>query len=115
MDERLITKMKHFGVSPWEVEAAYTDLDARFKVEIEEIEEDDPNFVSGIYITIPLPFNQEFFKWFEFRRWEKMKFLFKEMKRRRGRGKGLKIEIKFVGNPNIIFRINSQDSQWFNN
>jgi len=115
MDDRLITKMKHYGVSPWEIEAAYTDLDARFKVELEEIEQDDPNFVSGIQITIPLPFNEAFFKWFEYPRWDKLKFLFREMKRRRGKGKDLKIEIKFVGNPNITFMINSNDSQWFNN
>lgn len=115
MDERLITQMKHYGVSPWEIEAAYGSLDGRFKVESKEIEEDDPNFVSSLNIIIPLPFNQAFFKWFEYHRWEKMKFLFREMKRRRGKGNALKIEIEFAGEPNIKFIMSSNDPQWFNN
>ena len=114
MGEQLITQMKYYGISPWEIEAAYSSLDARFKVKQLEIEQDDSDFVSSLSILIPLAFNQAFFKWFEFSRWEKMKFLFKEMKRRRGKGHALKIEIKFIGNPNINFIADSKDNQWFN-
>jgi hypothetical protein len=35
------------------------------------------------------------------------------MKRRRGNGKAIKIELKFAGDPDIIFMIQSDQSQWF--
>ena len=37
------------------------------------------------------------------------------MKRRRGSGNALKIKINFSGNPKIIFNIDTQDKQWFDN
>ena len=37
------------------------------------------------------------------------------MKRRRGSGNALKIVINFSGNPKIIFRIDIEDKQWFDN
>jgi len=39
----------------------------------------------------------------------------KEMKRRRGKGKAIKIDISFTGNPNIRFIIDLDDSHSFNN
>ena len=48
-------------------------------------------------------------------RWEKVKAVFKEMKRRRGSGNAIKIRINFAGNPKIIFTIDSEDRQWFDN
>ena len=78
----------------------------------EELEEPEEDFVSMLYVPIPLSFNEDFFKWFEYRRWDKVKAIFKEMKRRRGRGNALKIDISFVGNPKIRFVIDSQDSNW---
>ena len=37
------------------------------------------------------------------------------MKRRRGSGNALKIVINFSGNPKIIFIIDIEDKQWFDN
>ena len=56
-----------------------------------------------------------FFQWFDFKRWEKVKAVFKEMKRRRGSGNALKIKINFIGEPKVIFIIDIEDKQWFDN
>ena len=56
-----------------------------------------------------------FFQWFDFKRWEKVKAIFKEMKRRRGSGNALKIKINFSGNPKISFVVDTADRHWFNN
>jgi hypothetical protein len=113
--EPLETNLKYYGISPWEIEVIYGLFKDRFKVNQEEIEQDEPDFVSMLNVPIPLTFNEEFFKWFEFRRWDKVKAIFKEMKRRRGSGNALKISVSFTGNPKIQFIIDAQDSQWFNN
>ncbi len=113
--EPLETNLKYYGISPWEIEVIYGLFKDRFKVNQEEIEQDEPDFVSMINIPIPLSFNAEFFKWFEYRRWDKVKAIFKEMKRRRGKGNAIKIYVSFLGNPKICFIIDSEDSQWFNN
>src|SRR3972149_717220 len=84
----------------------------RFQVEQEELEQVEPEFVSMLNVPIPLAFNEEFFRWFDYRRWEKVKAIFKEMKRRRGSGNALKIDVSFSGNPKIRFMIDSEDSQW---
>ena len=101
-------------MSPWEIEVVYGIFKDRFKVKEEETESTDPNFVSVLNVSIPLEFNIEFFKWFDFKRWDKFKFILKEMKRRRGRKKGIKIDISFTGTPKIRFIVDSEDSQWFN-
>jgi len=93
----------------------YGYFSSRFSVSQEEIEQDEPEFVSKLNLDIPLAFNEEFFRWFDFRRWEKIKALFKEMKRRRGSGNALKINIKFVGKPNISFVLDTEDKQWYDN
>ena len=115
LSESLKTTLRHYGVSPWEIEVLYGFLNSHFTVIQDEIESDDENFVSYLDVEIPLTFNEAFFEWFEFRRWEKVKAVFKEMKRRRGNGNALKININFVGNPRIIFTIDSEDRQWFDN
>ena len=101
-------------MSPWEIEVVYGIFKDRFKVKEEETESTDPNFVSVLNVSIPLEFNIEFFRWFDFKRWDKFKFILKEMKRRRGRKKGIKIDISFTGTPKIRFIVDSEDSQWFN-
>ncbi len=111
----LETNLKYYGISPWEIEVIYGLFKDRFKVNQEEIEQDEPDFVSMLNVPIPLSFNEEFFKWFEFRRWDKVKAIFKEMKRRRGSGNAIKICVSFIGNPKIQFIIDANDSQWFNN
>jgi len=113
--DSLTTHLKYYGISPWEIEVIYGLFKDRFHVEQEELEQVEPEFVSMLNIPIPLAFNEEFFKWFDYRRWEKVKAIFKEMKRRRGSGNALKIDASFSGNPKIRFIIDSEDNQWFNN
>ena len=72
-DKSLQTDLQYYGISPWEIEVLYGILDDKFTVVQEETEQTDPNFVSIIIITIPVQFSEEFFKWFEFKRWEKIK------------------------------------------
>ena len=93
----------------------YSYLNSRFLISQEEIEPFDEDFVSFLDWEIPLEFNEEFFKWFDYRRWEKVKAIFKEMKRRRGSGNALKINVIFSGSPKIRFVLDAEDSQWFNN
>lgn len=116
MNEKLpVTQMKYYGISPWEMEVAYGYFNSLFEVVQEEIEPDNPDFVSVLRLDIPIAFSMEFFDWFNFKRWENVKALFKEMKRRRGRGHALQIQVFFAGNPNIKFVIDSESRQWFDN
>ena len=110
-----ITKFRYYGISPWEIEVMYDYFSSRFVIEQEEIEQDEEDFVSKLNLEIPLSFNEDFFKWFEFRRWEKIKALFKEMKRRRGSGNALKINLHFIGKPSITFVLDTPDKQWYDN
>ena len=73
----------------------------------------DSKYVSMINMPIPYSFNGEFFKWFEYREWEKVKGIFKEMKRRRGDGKAIQINLSFAGEPLIRFMVNADKGQWF--
>ena len=114
-DENLKISLQYYGISPWEIEVIYGYLNSRFSIIQEEIEANDENFVSFLNLEIPLTFNEEFFKWFDFKRWEKMKSVFKEMKRRRGTGNALKIKINFQGNPKIIFVVDIEDKQLYDN
>ena len=115
MPEKLKTTLRYYGISPWEIEVLYGFLNSHFTVIQDEIEPNDEDFVSFLDMEIPLQFNEAFFQWFDFKRWEKVKAIFKEMKRRRGSGNAIKIQINFSGNPRIIFAIDSSDRQWFNN
>lgn len=107
--------LRYYGISPWEIEVIYGIFNERFRVTQFELQEMDPNFVSLITISVPLEFNEEFFKWFEYRRWDKVKQIFKEIKRRRGANHALKIEIDFLGNPKIGFSLDVDDRSWFDN
>ena len=113
-DNPLIADLRYYGVSPWEIEVVYGLLNSKFQVNQEEINEPDPNFVSVLTISIPVQFSEEFFTWFEFRAWEKTKSILKELKRRRGRGKAIKIEILFQGEPNVRFVVDQNESYLFN-
>ena len=93
----------------------YSYLHSRFEINQEELEPDESGFVSVLHMDIPVPFSEEFFNWFDFRRWEKVKALLKEMKRRRGRGNALKITIGFTGNPAIRFVLDADEKQWYDN
>ena len=113
--EKLTTTLRYYGISPWEIEVLYGYMVGRFSIRQDEIEPDNENFVSVLSIEIPLTFNDEFFQWFEYRRWEKIKAVFKEMKRRRGSKNALKIQLGFAGNPRIVFILDSDERQWFDN
>lgn len=114
-NENLKINLQHYGISPWEIEVIYGYLNSRFSVIQEEIEVNDDNFVSFLKLDIPLAFSEEFFKWFDFKRWGEIKAIFKEMKRRRGSGNALKININFLGNPKIVFVIDTEDKQLYDN
>lgn len=115
VQDGLKTHLRYYGISPWEIEVMYSYLNARFAISQEEIESDDEEFVSFLDWQIPLAFNEEFFKWFEFKRWEQIKAVFKEMKRRRGSGNAIKIIINFLGNPKISFILDTDERQWYDN
>jgi len=67
-----------------------------------------------VEIYFPLEFSDEFFKWFGHARWDKVKGILKELKRRRGGGRTIKIHICFSGKPNIKFIVDLDEHQWFN-
>ena len=114
-NEKLVTTLRYYGISPWEIEVMYGYLVGRFSIRQDEIDPDDEDFVSFLGVDIPLAFNEEFFGWFEYRRWEKIKAVFKEMKRRRGSRNALKIRISFAGRPGISFVVDAEERQWFDN
>ena len=97
--------LRYYGISPWEIEVIYNIFNEKFEVIQEDPGKDgyftklgwntDNEFVSALTITIPLPFSEEFFKWFGFKAWEKVKSIIKEMKRRRGNRKAIWVEILF--------------------
>ena len=73
--------LRYYGISPWEIEVIYNIFNEKFEVIQEATERDEylqrleshslrracEECVSALTITIPLPFSEEFFKWFEFR------------------------------------------------
>ena len=103
MVENLETTLQYYGISPWEIEVLHGFLNSHFTIIQDEIEINDDNFVSFLEIEIPLAFNEEFFQWLDFKRWEKIKSVFKEMKRRRGSGNALKIKINFSGRYMLLY------------
>ena len=113
-DNSTSTSLRFYGISPWEMEVIYGLFSNKFEVIQEETEQTDADFVSGLIINIPIQFSEEFFKWFEFRAWEKVKAILKEMKRRRGRGNAIKIEIIFIGSPNVRLVADLNEPHLFN-
>ena len=126
--------LRYYGISPWEIEVIYNIFNEKFEV-IQDVTERNEyfkgwnsgsreEFVSALTITIPLPFSEEFFKWFGFKAWEKVKSIIKEMKRRRGNRKAIIVQILFgcwvdgqmsiPDYPNVQFVINSNESHDFN-
>jgi len=106
--------LRYYGISPWEIEVIYNLFNGKFSINQEETEQNKESFVSALTIDIPLPFSEEFFKWFEFKAWEKVKSIIKEMKRRRGKGNAIVVEILFVGEPNVRFVIDLNENHDFN-
>ena len=106
--------LRYYGISPWEIEVVYNLFNEKFEIIQEEIDQTEVNFVSALTIVIPLTFSEEFFKWFEFRAWERVKHIIKEMKRRRGKGNAIIVEILFMGNPNVRFVTDLNENHNFN-
>ena len=115
MEEKPQTvSLRYYGISPWEIEVIYDIFNGKFSILQEETEQNKENFVSALTIDIPLPFSEEFFKWFEFKAWEKVKSIIKEMKRRRGKGNAIIVEIIFTGKPNVRFVTDLNENHNFN-
>ncbi|RNJ80687.1 MAG: hypothetical protein D9C04_00420 [Nitrosopumilus sp. B06] len=115
MAEKLKVLLQYYGISPWEIEVLYGFLNSHFDVIQDEIEPDEPEFVSVLEIRVPLAFNEAFFEWFTFKKWEKIKGILKEMKRRRGSSNALRVRIKFAGSPRITFLVDSREREYFDN
>ena len=115
MEEKPQTvRLAYYGISPWEIEVIYGLFNEKFRILQEETEQNKENFVSALNIDIPLPFSEEFFKWFEFRAWERVKSIIKEMKRRRGKGNAIIVEILFTGEPDVRFVTDLNENHDFN-
>ncbi|MEX0763626.1 MAG: hypothetical protein WEC35_00335 [Nitrosopumilaceae archaeon] len=112
--EPLVASLRYYGVSPWESEVLYGLLNDMFKVEQDPDAKQDEDFATMVDVSFPLEFSDAFFKWFGHVRWDKVKAILKEMKRRRGAGKTMKIYICFAGKPNIKFVVDLDDHHWFN-
>ena len=115
MEEKPETvRLAYYGISPWEIEVIYGLFNEKFRVLQEETEQNKENFVSALTIDIPLSFSEEFFKWFEFKAWERVKSIIKEMKRRRGKGNAIVVEIIFTGKLNVRFVTDLNENYDFN-
>lgn len=73
---------------------------------------DESEYVSLLNIEFPVAYDEYFFESFGFDNWQKIKYVFKEMKRRRGR-KRLKITLSFCGistdiNSKLVFSLTSE-------
>lgn len=113
MSAKLPLSLRFYGISPWELEVFYSTLHNIFNVSEDPNASQEEEFTTMMSITFPLDFNEAFFKWFGIPRWDKIKGIIKEMKRRRGGGNSLRIYIKFTGKPDIIFTIDLQDRHSF--
>ena len=105
--------LKFYGISPWELEVIFSLLHNQFNVQEDPNAEQEEDYTTMISVTFPLEFNEVFFKQFGVPRWDKLKGIIKEMKRRRGGGKSLRVYIKFTGKPSIIFTIDLGDRRSF--
>lgn len=89
-------KLEYFGMSPFEIEVIYNTLSKFSLVNEDKILLEESEYVSLLNIEFPVPYDEYFFQSFGFDNWQKIKYVFKEMKRRRGR-KGFKIILSFCG------------------
>jgi hypothetical protein len=101
---------RYYGISTSETEVIYNSLYKVFSV-YEELGVYDPNssYVSFVDIRFPVPYGDSFFQLMGADRWNNIKGVLKEMKRRRGR-KGLKVLLSFNGisidpNLDLVFSI----------
>jgi hypothetical protein len=110
---KLPLSLRFYGISPWELEVLYSMLHNIFDVKEHPNVNQDEDFTTMMDISFPLEFNETFFKEFGIQRWNKIKDIIKEMKRRRGGGMSLRIYIRFTGKPDITFTIDQDDRHSF--
>ena len=101
--------LEYYGVSPYELEAIYNTLSKFSGVSEKKLE--DSEYLSLLNIEFPVHYDDYFFQSFGFDNWQKLKYIFKEMKRRRGR-KNFKIILSFSGistdtNTGLVFSLTS--------
>jgi hypothetical protein len=107
-----IIKLEYFGISPLEIEVIYNTLSKFSVVDEGKILVEESGYVSLLNIEFPVAYDEFFFQSFGFDNWQKIKFVFKEMKRRRGR-KRFKITLSFCGistdiNSKLVFSLTSE-------
>lgn len=107
-----IIKLEYFGISPLEIEVIYNTLSKFSVVDEGKILVEESEYVSLLNIEFPVAYDEFFFQSFGFDNWQKIKFVFKEMKRRRGR-KRFKITLSFCGistdiNSKLVFLLTSE-------
>ena len=88
--------IEYFGISPFEIEVIYNTLSKLSPVDEKKILTEESGYVSLLNIEFPTPYDEYFFQSLGFDNWQKIKYLFKEMKRRRGK-KAFKITLSFCG------------------
>jgi len=100
------TTLEYYGVSPYEVEALYSSL-SRFS-EVDEKRLDNSESLSLLNIEFPVPYDDNFFQSFGFDNWQRIKYILKEMKRRRGK-KDFELSLSFSGsidsNSKLVFSL----------
>lgn len=107
-----IIKLEYFGISPLEIEVIYNTLSKFSAVDEGKILVEESEYVSLLNIEFPVAYDEYFFQSFGFDNWQKIKYVFKEMKRRRGR-KRFKITLSFCGistdiNSKLVFLLTSE-------
>lgn len=107
-----IIKLEYFGISPFEIEVIYNTLSKFSVVDEGKILVEESEYVSLLNIEFPVAYDEFFFQSFGFDNWQKIKYVFKEMKRRRGR-KRFKITLSFCGistdiNSKLVFSLTSE-------
>lgn len=105
-------KLEHFGISPFEIEVIYDTLSKFLLVDEGKILVEESEYVSLLNIEFPVAYDEYFFQSFGFDNWQKIKYVLKEMKRRRGR-KRFKITLSFCGistdiNSKLVFSLTSE-------
>ena len=107
-----IIKLEYFGISPFEIEVIYDTLSKFLLVDEGKILDEGSEYVSLLNIEFPVAYDEYFFQSFGFDNWQKIKYVLKEMKRRRGR-KRFKITLSFCGistdiNSKLVFSLTSE-------
>ena len=100
------TIVEYYGISPYELEAIYSSLSRFSKVDEKKL--DSSEYLSLLSIEFPVSYDDVFFQSFGLDNWQRIKYIFKEMKRRRGK-KDFKLSLSFSGstdsNSKLIFSL----------